>query len=219
MILYVPSTIFQLNRDGSSWVEPVLSLDKCVLLKDHNTVTPVRLEPAALRSWVKHSTTEPLCSRLEIILFSKRIIKALISLRGCAGWSAPLLFATPWRPVLSQWGPNKALHFFSEQYEREANEFWNSFYGIHQNRFFKDRHWLFTEFPELAPEFLHTESGSSMISSGMFPLLLLIKLHLSLNMRFPTMWYVRPAKAQITLRIRTVWSEPLLVTWLFYDSK
>ena len=23
--LYVPSTIFQLNRDGSSWVEPVLS--------------------------------------------------------------------------------------------------------------------------------------------------------------------------------------------------
>ena len=32
LILYVPSTIFQLNRDGSSWVEPVLSL---------------RLEPAA----------------------------------------------------------------------------------------------------------------------------------------------------------------------------
>ena len=25
VILYVPSTIFQLNRDGSSWVEPVLS--------------------------------------------------------------------------------------------------------------------------------------------------------------------------------------------------
>ena len=25
LILYVPSTIFQLNRDGSSWVEPVLS--------------------------------------------------------------------------------------------------------------------------------------------------------------------------------------------------
>ena len=24
-ILYVPSTIFQLNTDGSSWVEPVLS--------------------------------------------------------------------------------------------------------------------------------------------------------------------------------------------------
>ena len=25
LILYVPSTAFQLNRDGSSWVEPVLS--------------------------------------------------------------------------------------------------------------------------------------------------------------------------------------------------
>ena len=42
LILYVPSTIFQLNRDGSSWVEPVLRLDKCALLKDHNVVTPVR---------------------------------------------------------------------------------------------------------------------------------------------------------------------------------
>ena len=28
LILYVPSTIFQLNRDWSSWVEPVLSKDK-----------------------------------------------------------------------------------------------------------------------------------------------------------------------------------------------
>ena len=25
LILYVPSTIFHLNKDGSSWVEPVLS--------------------------------------------------------------------------------------------------------------------------------------------------------------------------------------------------
>ena len=44
LILYVPSTISQLNRDGSSWVEPVLSLDKCVWLKDHNAVTLVRLK-------------------------------------------------------------------------------------------------------------------------------------------------------------------------------
>ena len=36
-------------------------------------------------------------------------------------------------------------------------------------------------------------------------------------MRFPTMWYVQPAKLQISLRICTVWSEPLLVTWVFYD--
>ena len=60
LILYVPSTIS--HRDGSSWVEPVLSWDKCVLLKDHNGVTLVRLEPVASRSRVKHSTTEPLRS-------------------------------------------------------------------------------------------------------------------------------------------------------------
>ena len=38
LILYVPSTIFQLNRDRSSLVELVLSSVKCVLLKDHNAV-------------------------------------------------------------------------------------------------------------------------------------------------------------------------------------
>ena len=30
-------------------------------------------------------------------------------------------------------------------------------------------------------------------------------------MRFTTMWCVRPAKPQMSLRIRAVWSEPLLV--------
>ena len=64
LILYAPSTIFQLNRDGSSWVEPVLSWDKCILLKDHNAVTLVRLEPAATQSRVNHPTTEPLRSLL-----------------------------------------------------------------------------------------------------------------------------------------------------------
>ena len=33
LILYVPLTIFQLYRDGSSWLELVLSPYKCVLLK------------------------------------------------------------------------------------------------------------------------------------------------------------------------------------------
>ena len=44
------STIFQLCWDGSSWVE------------GHNSVTLVLLKPATPRSWVKHSTTEPLHS-------------------------------------------------------------------------------------------------------------------------------------------------------------
>ena len=41
--------------------------------------------------------------------------------------------------------------------------------------------------------------------------------YLSKCMRFPTMWYVRPVKPQISLRIRAVWSEPLLVAWVFYE--
>ena len=34
---------------------------------------------------------------------------------------------------------------------------------------------------------------------------------------FPTMMYVRPAKAQTSLCIRADWSEPLLVAWIFYE--
>ena len=41
----------------------------------------------------------------------------------------------------------------------------------------------------------------------------------SRGMRFPTMWYVRPAKPQISLRICAVWSEPLLVAWISMNIK
>ena len=44
----------------------------------------------------------------------------------------------------------------------------------------------------------------------------LLNQRMSRGMRFQTMWwYFRPAKPQISLRIRAVWSEPLQVAWIF----
>ena len=54
--------IFQLCRDGSSWVEPVLSKDKCVLLKATTQWRRRGSMPRPPWSLVKHSTTDPLCS-------------------------------------------------------------------------------------------------------------------------------------------------------------
>ena len=60
LILYVPSIMFQLCRDGSSWVYIRTKLGLLFLAQEHNKVTPVRLKPTAPRSRVRHYTTEPL---------------------------------------------------------------------------------------------------------------------------------------------------------------
>ena len=41
--------------------------------------------------------------------------------------------------------------------------------------------------------------------------------HISHGMIFPTLWYVRPVKPQISLRICAVWSEPLLAAWILCE--
>ena len=55
------------------------------LAQGHNAVTPVRLEPAALRSRVKHSTTEPLRSHSHIEMSNRKSAHYLyvITMRQC----------------------------------------------------------------------------------------------------------------------------------------
>ena len=63
----------------------------------------------------KQVSNQRLASEFEIspvasfhmVLSKKRMTKALIRLRECAGWSAPVLFANPRRQVLLRRGPNR----------------------------------------------------------------------------------------------------------------
>ena len=57
-----------------------------------------------------------------IILFKKQITMALIRLRGCTGWSAPLLFANPHRQVFSHQGPCNSSH------DIESESFFHAMY-------------------------------------------------------------------------------------------
>ena len=48
-----------------------------------------------------------------MVLYNTQITKALIRLRGCAGWSVPVLFANPQRQVFSRQGPIRMMWFFN----------------------------------------------------------------------------------------------------------
>ncbi|GLD67535.1 methyltransferase-like protein 8 isoform X1 [Lates japonicus] len=45
------------------------------------------------------------------------------------------------------------------KFDTEAHQYWDKFYEMHRDKFFKDRKWLFLEFPELLP--LDTKSQAT----------------------------------------------------------
>ncbi|KAF5297067.1 hypothetical protein FQR65_LT10076 [Abscondita terminalis] len=61
---------------------------------------------------------------------------------------------------------NKLNTIEAEKFENLAHKYWDDFYSIHSNRFFKDRHWLFTEFPELNFENLTEGEAKNILEVG-----------------------------------------------------
>ena len=64
---------------------------------------------------------------------------------------------------------------------------------------------------------LWTTKSQTSLGIHAFVVLFLNLKHMSQCMRFPTMCYVRLAKAQISLHIHAVWSESLQLASIFYE--
>ena len=65
----------------------------------------VRFKPVSSATEINQKIEILLVASLDMILSNKQTTKALIRQRGCAGWSAPLLFGNPRRQVFSRRGP------------------------------------------------------------------------------------------------------------------
>ena len=81
------------------------------LPQGHNTVTPVRLEPAAPRSWVKHSITEPLGSLAKgdvtfLICIHSRLTLPLAIVVICNSKCIAATNISHWLKIHSRWFKN-----------------------------------------------------------------------------------------------------------------
>ena len=54
-----------------------------------------RFKPSCSGTEISYKIEISLVASLDMILFNQQITKMLISLRGCTGWSAPLLLESP----------------------------------------------------------------------------------------------------------------------------
>lgn len=52
------------------------------------------------------------------------------------------------------------------KFDIQACDYWDKFYTMHQDRFFKDRRWLFIEFPELLPSGAEFQATNMRLPSG-----------------------------------------------------
>ena len=69
-----------------------------------------KLKPVSSATETSWKIEISLVASLDMILFNKRTTKALIRLRECAGWSAPLLFAIHRKQVFSRRGHSMSVH-------------------------------------------------------------------------------------------------------------
>ena len=66
--------------------------------------------------------------------------------------------SSPYAPYASRAGSRVSQHWV-DRYEREAGKMWELFYRRNADRFFKDRHYLETEWPELRADHASSSSG------------------------------------------------------------
>ena len=114
---------------------------------------------------------------LQIKFSKKRITKALIRLRGCAGWSAPVLFANPRRQVFSRRGPyeskkttnkNTFSIFLSNTITTQSQE--EGILSIFLVTFALTQHLLFTPAPLTKKKFMNIRHSRKNILNYSKPL-------------------------------------------------